>query len=63
MNEQQNEVDWSAVERKEMARPKYGSYIRDLEESVAAKDWQQVEKDLAALRRHHTRVMAKGEEK
>lgn len=42
----------------EMARPKYGSFIRDMEESVAARDWAQTERDLAALMRHHARVIA-----
>lgn len=53
------EIDFEAQERAMYAKGrKYGSFIRDIEESVAAKDWQQIEKDIAALRRYHDQVCA-----
>lgn len=48
----------ATAETREMSRPKYGSFIRDLEESIATRDWMQVEKDMAALAQHHDRVIA-----
>lgn len=53
------EVDFEAQKRVEYARGrKYGSYIRDIEESIAAADWPQVEKDIGKLRRYHDQVCA-----
>ncbi len=48
---------WEDLAAPEKYEPKYGSYIRDLSESIAASDWAMVERDLAALRRHHQLVL------
>jgi hypothetical protein len=57
--ETNNEVDFAAQERAKYADGrKYGSFIIDIEESIAAADWRQVEKDVAKLRRYHDQVCA-----
>jgi hypothetical protein len=45
-------VDWDEQKAVELRRPKTKSYMRDLQESLDAKNWQQAIKDCEALRRH-----------
>jgi len=52
MNNLMNDVDWDEEKAAEMRRPKTKSYLKDLQESLDAKDWRQAIKDCEALRRH-----------
>lgn len=59
MNTNEYEVDFERQQLEDDARGlKIGSFIADIEESVAAGDWKQVAEDTAALRRYWDSVCA-----
>lgn len=59
MNAMNATTDFDLAKLQDRARGlKYGSFIGDLEESIAAQDWRQVTEDVAALRRYHESVNA-----
>lgn len=59
MNVATTEADFDLAKLQDRASGlKYGSFIQDLEESIAAQDWRQVAEDVAALRRYYEAVNA-----